>query len=330
MKVVNAKLSDLLLEVKNLRTVFDTYDGVVKAVDGVDLSINRGEIIGVVGESGCGKSVTALSILRLVPIPPGKISADKMELNGREILSLTVEEMYQIRGNEISMIFQEPMTSLNPVFTIGEQIAEAMRLHRGLDQKEARAGAIEMLDLVRIPAPAKRVDDYPHQLSGGMRQRAMIAMALACSPSLLIADEPTTALDVTIQAQILTLIRQLQEKIGMAIMLITHNLGVVAEVAEKVAVMYAGVIVENADVATLFKSPLHPYTKGLLSSLPRLNVEVERLNVIPGIVPNLLNLPAGCRFYPRCSEAKDICREKDPPLIALNGQQVRCWLYGKE
>ncbi len=319
-------MSELLLAL-NLRTTFHTYDGDVKAVDGLDLTIDRGEFIGMVGESGCGKSVTAMSIMRLIPCPPGQIKADKLQFNGKDILSLTQEEMYKIRGNEISMIFQEPMTSLNPVFTIGQQIAEAVELHQKLGKKAARARSIEMLDLVQIPSPQKRVDDYPHQLSGGMRQRAMIAMALACEPALLIADEPTTALDVTIQAQILDLLNRLQEELGMAIMIITHDLGVVAEVVKRVVVMYAGVVVEEAPVDGLFGRPLHPYTQGLLASIPRLNLDQEKLNVIPGVVPNLLNLPRGCRFNPRCTCRLDICLEEEPPLIKADGRKVRCWLY---
>ncbi len=326
-------LSEILLEIKNLKTVFHTYDGDVKAVDGVDLTIHRGEIVGIVGESGCGKSVTSLSIMRLIPSPPGEIQADKMVLNGKDLLKLSEEELYKIRGNEISMIFQEPMTSLNPVYTVGEQIMEALELHQGMDEKTARKKAIEVLDLVQIPSPHKRVDDFPHQLSGGMRQRVMIAMALACHPSLLIADEPTTALDVTIQAQILDLLRKLQQDLGMAIMLITHDLGVVAELVKKVVVMYAGVVVEKAEVKDLFAHPLHPYTQGLLTSMPRLDQEQEKLNVIPGAVPNPLNLPSGCRFHTRCQQCMEICRQEEPPILKDNGREVRCWLYregGKE
>jgi len=320
-------LNDLLLEVKNLRTVFRTYDGDVRAVDGVDLYIRRGETVALVGESGCGKSVTSLSIMRLIPSPPGEVRADGMQFDGQDLLSLSQQELYRIRGNDISMIFQEPMTSLNPVYTIGTQIMEALMMHRNLNEKAARSRAIEMLDLVHIPSPHRRVDDYPHQLSGGMRQRAMIAMALACNPKLLIADEPTTALDVTIQAQILDLLRRLQQDLGMAIMLITHDLGVVAELVQRVVVMYAGVVVETAGVMALFDRPCHPYTQGLMTSLPRLDLEMERLNVIPGVVPNPLNLPAGCRFHPRCTQGLDICQHQEPPLFDLDGRQVRCWLY---
>lgn len=320
-------MSDILLNVKNLRTTFHTYDGEVRAADGIDLTVHKGEIVGIVGESGCGKSVTSLSIMRLIPSPPGEVRADAMEFNGVELQTLTEEQMCKVRGNEISMIFQEPMSSLNPVFTIGEQIMEALQLHQKMDKKQARQKTIEMLELVHIPSPANRVDDYPHQMSGGMRQRVMIAMALACAPSLLIADEPTTALDVTIQAQILDLLCQLQTELGMAIMLITHDLGVVAEIAQRVVVMYAGVVVEKAEVNRLFSQPLHPYTQGLLTSLPRLDMELERLNVIPGVVPNLLNLPTGCRFHPRCPQCMEICRQQEPPLIAQTGVEVRCWLY---
>lgn len=269
----------------------------------------------------------SLSIMGLIPSPPGEVCADVMTINGVELQTLSEKQMCKIRGNEISMIFQEPMSSLNPVFTIGEQIMESLQLHQQMDKKQARQKAIEMLALVHISSPAKRVDDYPHQLSGGMRQRVMIAMALACAPSLLIADEPTTALDVTIQAQILALLCQLQSELGMAIMLITHDLGVVAEIAHQVVVMYAGVVVEKADVERLFSQPLHPYTQGLLISLPRLDVELERLNVISGVVPNLLQLPAGCRFHPRCPQCMEICRQQEPPLISQNGVEVRCWLY---
>jgi peptide/nickel transport system ATP-binding protein/oligopeptide transport system ATP-binding protein len=322
-------VSEILLEVKNLRTTFHTYDGEVRAADGIDLSVCKGEILGIVGESGCGKSVTSLSMMRLIPSPPGEVSADKMELNGVELQTLTDTQMLQVRGNEISMIFQEPMSSLNPVFTVGDQIIEAIILHQKMNKADARNKAIEMLDLVQIPSPDKRIDDYPHQMSGGMRQRAMIAMALACEPALLIADEPTTALDVTIQAQILELLCQLQRDFGMSIIIITHDLGVVAEIAHRVTVMYAGVVVENADVQTLFANPLHPYTRGLLASLPRLDVQLKRLPVIPGAVPNLLNLPGGCRFHPRCPLIMDICRETEPPLLSQDHSEVRCWLYAE-
>ncbi|MCL6590743.1 MAG: ABC transporter ATP-binding protein [Firmicutes bacterium] len=320
-------MDDILLDVKNLKTVFNTYEGLLHAVDGVDLQIKRGETVGMVGESGCGKSITSLSVMRLIPSPPGKITATRIWFDGRDLLGLSEAEIRSVRGNEISMIFQEPMTSLNPVFTIGDQICEALELHQGLKGKLARLKAIDLLKMVNIPSPEKRVDDYPHQLSGGMRQRAMIAIALACAPKLLIADEPTTALDVTIQAQILDLLRNLQQELGMAILLITHDLGVVAGLVERVVVMYAGVVVENAAVKELFFEPLHPYTVGLMASIPRLDRETEFLNVIPGVVPNPLNLPGGCRFHPRCPQVMEICRNQEPPLFLRENRQVRCWLY---
>jgi oligopeptide/dipeptide ABC transporter ATP-binding protein len=323
-------VAENLVEVKNLKTYFFTDDGVVPAVDGVDFKIDKGETLGIVGESGCGKSVTSLSLLRLVPNPPGRIVEGEMYFKGENLLEKSESEMRRIRGNDISMIFQEPMTSLNPVFTVGEQIAEAIELHQGLNRREAMARAVEMLKLVGIPAAEKRVDEYPHQMSGGMRQRVMIAMALSCNPTLLIADEPTTALDVTIQAQILELMKGLKEKLGTAIMLITHDLGVVAEMAENVLVMYAGKVVEYAGVKTIFKSPKHPYTIGLLGSIPRLDRPKERLYVIEGAVPNPFDMPEGCRFHPRCPEAREICKTKEPDLIRLNGQQVRCWKYTDE
>lgn len=318
-------MSDKLVEIRNLRTHFRTEDGVVPAVDGVNMYIRRGETLGVVGESGCGKSVTSLSVMRLIPNPPGEIVDGEILFEGRDLLKLPEPEMRKIRGNEISMIFQEPMTSLNPVFTVGDQIAEAIMLHQGLNYKEATAKAVEMLKLVGIPAPEKRVKEYPHQLSGGMRQRVMIAMALSCNPKLLIADEPTTALDVTIQAQILELMKKLKKELGMAIMLITHDLGVVAEMCERVVVMYAGKVVEEADAVSLFKHPLHPYTEGLLESVPRLDEARERLHVIEGVVPNPLNMPQGCRFHPRCPYAVDKCREVEPELEPVaDGRLVAC------
>ena len=320
-------IDEILLDIKNLQTTFHTYDGDIRAVDGVDLNIKRGETIGIVGESGCGKSVTSLSIMRLVPSPPGKIMADWICFNDRDLMTLSEAEICKIRGNKIAMIFQEPMTSLNPVFTISDQIAEVLKFHQGLTTKDAQNKVIELLELVNIPSPLKRSRDYPHQLSGGMRQRVMIAMALACQPDLLIADEPTTALDVTIQAQILDLLRQLQHELGMAIMLITHDLGVVAELTQRVVVMYGGVIVENSEMTALFTEPLHPYTQGLLTAVPRLDSSMERLNVIPGVVPNPLNLPPGCRFQPRCSHRMPLCDQTEPPLINWKGRQVRCWLY---
>jgi len=320
-------MSEKLVEIRNLRTHYFTEDGVVPAVDGVNLYIKRGETLGVVGESGCGKSVTSLSIMRLVPNPPGKIVAGEILFEGEDLLKKTEAEMRKIRGNDISMIFQEPMTSLNPVYTIGDQIAEAIELHQGLSHKEAMEKAIEMLRLVGIPLPERRVKEYPHQLSGGMRQRVMIAMALSCNPKLLIADEPTTALDVTIQAQILELMKKLKKELGMAIMLITHDLGVVAEMAERVVVMYAGKVVEEGDVVSIFKNPLHPYTEGLLKSVPRLDEESDKLHVIEGVVPNPLHLPQGCRFNPRCPVAIDKCKEAQPTLEQVApGRFAACFL----
>ncbi|GLI50524.1 MULTISPECIES: ABC transporter ATP-binding protein [Tepidanaerobacter] len=323
-------MSKNLVEVKNLKTYFFTEDGVVPAVDGVDFSIKEGETLGIVGESGCGKSVTSLSILRLVPSPPGKIVDGEILFRGENLLKKSEAEMRKIRGNDISMIFQEPMTSLNPVFTVGEQIAEAIELHQGLDKKQAMDKAVEMLKLVGIPSAEKRVYDFPHQMSGGMRQRVMIAMALSCNPSLLIADEPTTALDVTIQAQILELMKDLKKKLNTSIMLITHDLGVVAEMAENVLVMYAGKVVEYADVRTIFKEPKHPYTIGLMESIPRLDQPREKLYVIEGTVPNPFDMPKGCRFHPRCPEAKDICVNREPELISSNNHQVSCWKYSDQ
>jgi oligopeptide/dipeptide ABC transporter ATP-binding protein len=304
-----------LIQVKNLQTSFFTPEGEVRAIDGVSFEIGEGKTLGLVGESGCGKSVTSLSIMRLIPSPPGKIVGGEIIYRGRDLLKLRNEEMRKIRGNEISMIFQEPMTSLNPVFTVGNQIGEAISLHQGLGKRETRAKTIEMLRLVKIADPESRVDAYPHQLSGGMRQRVMIAMALSCNPSLLIADEPTTALDVTIQAQILELMKELQQKIGMALLLITHDLGVVAEQADHVAIMYAGRIVERASTAAIFTRPLHPYTVGLLNSLPGAAGEKKkRLDAIPGVVPSPLHLPSGCRFRDRCPRAAEICAQAEPLL----------------
>jgi len=318
-----------LLEIRDLRTHFYSEDGVVPAVDGVSLSVESGQTLGVVGESGCGKSVMSLSVMRLIPTPPGKIAGGEILFRGQNILAKTEAEMRRIRGNEISMIFQEPMTSLNPVFAVGDQISEVITLHQKVSPKEARARTIELLRLVGIPSPEKRVDDYPHQLSGGMRQRIMIAMALSCNPTLLIADEPTTALDVTIQAQILDLMTELRERLGTSIMLITHDLGVVAEIADEVVVMYAGKVVEKADVVTIFKNPAHPYTIGLLGSIPKLHASSNRLQVIRGVVPNPANMPRGCRFYPRCDRVQKACREKEPPLVTVGqGHQVRCWEAG--
>jgi len=320
-----------LLEVKNLKTYFFTEDGVVKAVDGVDFYVRPGEVLGLVGESGCGKSVTSLSIMRLVG-PPGKIVSGEIIFDGKNLVTATENEMIQIRGNRISMIFQQPQTALNPVFRVGDQIAEVLSIHQGMNKQAGRARAVELLQMVGIPEPERRAEAYPHELSGGMAQRVMIAMGLACVPDLLIADEPTTALDVTIQAQILDLMRNLRENIGTAIILITHDLGVVAEMCERVAVMYAGQIVEESDAVNLFGHPLHPYTLGLIGSIPVLGRLKDRLEVIPGSVPNLVNLPPGCRFAPRCTARTQynlsVCTEKAPDLREVApGHTVRCWLY---
>jgi peptide/nickel transport system ATP-binding protein len=323
-----------LLEVTNLQTHFRTPDGVNRAVDGLSFSVGSGETVAIVGESGCGKSVTSMSILRLLPEPPGKI-AGSIRFDGKELLTLSEKEMRQIRGNDVSMIFQEPMTSLNPVLTVGRQIGETLRLHQGMNKQQAEARAIEMLKLVGIPAPERRVREYPHQLSGGMRQRVMIAMALACNPKLLIADEPTTALDVTIQAQILDLMRDLKRRVGAAIVLITHDLGVVAEVAERVIVMYAGRKVEEAPVAALFNNPKHPYTEGLLGAVPKLGSSLtgttDKLAEIPGQVPSLKQRIDGCVFASRCYKATDMCRELAPALEAkAPGHIAACHYAVKE
>ncbi len=327
-----APAGDSALEVKDLQTWFYTRQGIVKAVDGVSFNLRKGETLGIVGESGCGKSITALSVMRLVPDPPGRIIGGRVTLDGRDLLDLDEAEMRLVRGNDISMIFQEPMTSLNPVLTVGYQIAEALILHRDLSRTEALSRAVEMLDMMRIPEPAQRAREYPHQLSGGMRQRAMIAMALACNPKVLIADEPTTALDVTIQAQILDLIVRLQQELGTAVILITHDLGVVAETTQRIIVMYAGRKVEEADVVPLFSNPMHPYTHGLMASVPRLAImsgeesAAERLEEIPGIVPPLNNLPPGCAFAPRCRFADDRCRAEYPPYLEKQpGHWAACW-----
>lgn len=324
-------MSRPILEIKNLQTAFFTERGEVRAVDDVSLSVEAGKTLCIVGESGCGKSVTSLSIMRLIASPPGKIVGGEIFFEGKDILKLPIEEMRKLRGNDISMIFQEPMTSLNPVFTIGDQICEAIELHQKLSGKALKEKAIEMLRLVGIPSPEKRFDDYPHQLSGGMRQRVMIAMALSCDPKVLIADEPTTALDVTIQAQILDLLRDLQKRLGMAIILITHDLGVVAEMADEVVVMYAGKVVEQADVKTLFAQPKHPYTQGLLASIPVLRkdpsgkVRKDRLTTIPGLVPDLRHLPKGCRFQERCEWTQDACKQSEPELRELSERHLsRC------
>lgn len=316
-----------LLEVTDLQTHFFTDDGVVKAIDGISFSIDKKESFGLVGESGCGKSITALSIIRLVPYPPGKIVGGSIKLEGEELLNKSEKEMQSIRGKDISMIFQEPMTSLDPLFTIGQELMEVLMLHQNLDKKEAMKKSIEMLKVVGIPEAEKRFREYPHQLSGGMRQRAMIAMALSCNPKLLIADEPTTALDVTIQAQILRLIEELKDEFSTAVLLITHDLGVVAETCKNVAVMYAGKIVEQGSVDDIFENPLHPYTVGLNNAIPRLDVDKKRLEIIEGNVPNLIDMPKGCKFYPRCPYAMDICKKDEPSLEKKEkGHLSRCYL----
>jgi len=320
-----------LLEVKNLKTYFFTEDGVVKAVDGVDLHLNQGEVLGLVGESGCGKSVTSHSIMRLIG-QPGKIVGGEIWFDGRDLAKLSEGEMRQIRGNRISMIFQQPTSCLNPVFKVGDQISEVLDIHQSLGKEKGWARATELLKMVGIPEPEKRAHSYPHEMSGGMAQRVMIAMALACVPELLIADEPTTALDVTIQAQILSLMRNLHQNMETSIILITHDLGIVAEMCERVAVMYAGRIVEQTDVRTLFKNPLHPYTRGLIGSVPVLGLVKDELEVIPGTVPNLIDLPPGCRFAPRCRARLERqlakCAEQEPELLpTAPNHTVRCWLY---
>ena len=320
---------DPVLEVRDLRTYFHTEEGVARAVDGVSFAVGRGQTLGLVGESGCGKSVSAFSIMRLVPDPPGRIEAGQILLKGRDLLALDEEEMRRVRGDDLAMIFQEPMTSLNPVLTCGFQIAEAIVLHQQVSKQEAHARAVEMLKLVGIPAPDQRSGEYPHQLSGGMRQRVMIAMALSCNPDVLIADEPTTALDVTIQAQILALLESLQKSLQMAIVMITHDFGVIAETADQVAVMYAGQIVEHAATQALFARPRHPYTHGLLRSIPRLDDAQERLDIIPGMVPDARAFPSGCRFAPRCPLADARCRAETPRLEEVEaGHWASCWKAG--
>lgn len=320
-----------LLEVKGLKTYFYTEDGVVRAVDGVSFEVYPGEVLGLVGESGCGKSVTSLSIMRLIS-KPGRVDEGEILLDGENLLKLPEEEMIKVRGNRISMIFQQPQTALNPVFKVGDQLAEVLGVHQDMGKEAGWKRAVDLLKMVGVPDPERRADAYPHELSGGMAQRVMIAMALACVPELLIADEPTTALDVTIQAQILDLMRDLRREMGTSVILITHDLGVVAEMAERVAVMYAGEIVEQTDVNTLFDQPLHPYTQGLIGSIPVLGEIKERLDVIPGSVPNLVDLPPGCRFAPRCQArfkyGCKICAEVKPELVEVKpGHSVRCWLY---
>lgn len=316
-----------LLEVKNLEASIKTKTGAIHAIEDISFSMEKGEILGVVGESGCGKSMTALSILLLLPTPPIEISGGQILYDGQDLLKMNKASIRSIRGNRISMIFQEPMTSLNPVYTVGNQIIEAIHFHRKVSRKVCWEQAVKMLKMVGIPAPEQRMKEYPHQLSGGMRQRVMIAMALSCQPELLIADEPTTALDVTIQAQILDELKRLQKQTGTAIMLITHDLGVVADMAQKVLVMYAGKVVEYADTIDIFSRPLHPYTEGLLKSIPRLNQSVEKLHVIDGMVPSLSQMPKGCRFCPRCEYATKYCQEYEPPMLVCDNRKVRCWRY---
>jgi oligopeptide/dipeptide ABC transporter ATP-binding protein len=323
--------NDVILEVKDLRTYFYTEDGIVKAVDGVDFQVKRGEVLGLVGESGCGKSVTSLSVMRLVGIP-GKIVSGEVWFDGQDLLKRPESHMMQIRGNRVSMIFQQPVSCLNPVFRAGDQVAEVLQVHQSMNRTQARQRAIELLAMVGIPEADRRARSFPHELSGGMAQRVMIAMALACAPEMLIADEPTTALDVTIQAQILDLMQDLRTKIETSIILITHDMGVIAEMADRVCVMYAGRIVEQAEIKTLFARPLHPYTKALLASIPVLGLVQDRLEIIPGTVPNLIDLPTGCRFAPRC-EARikhnlTQCTEEEPEIVPVEpGHHVRCWLY---
>ncbi len=320
-----------ILRIENLSTHFETARGTVKAVDGVDLHLNEGDTLGIAGESGCGKTVLALSVMRLIPRPPGRIVSGRILFEGQDLLGLPEEEMRRVRGKRISMIFQEPMTSLNPVFRIGDQVAETLRLHEGLSAADAHDRAVEMLRMVGIPAPEARARDYPHQMSGGMRQRVMIAMALSCRPRLMLADEPTTALDVTIQAQILELIQDLKREVGTSVILITHDLGVIAEAAQYAAVMYAGWVVEQGPVGSIFSAPLHPYTVGLMNSIPRIGKHHARdgyLNVIPGTIPDLLELPSGCKFRDRCPHAMPVCAEKKPELLEkAPGHTVRCWLH---
>ena len=323
-------MSSPVLEVRNLKTQFHTSEGVIHAVDGIDLAVRPGTVLGIVGESGSGKTVTALTVMRLIPQPPGRIVSGEVLFDGADLLTLTEREMQKIRGKRIAMIFQEPMTSLNPVFTVGNQISEMLRRHLKMSRRDARDRTIELLELVGIPSADRRVKEYPHQLSGGMRQRVMIAMAISCSPQIIFADEPTTALDVTIQAQILVLLEELRERLGMAMVLISHDLGVIAQMAHEVAIMYAGRIVERTGTEELFAHPLHPYTRGLLESLPRFDKDggrPERLRAIPGTVPKLSELPTGCTFTPRCGVAIPHCAQEEPPLKEIRpGHWVRCWV----
>ncbi|MDF2675797.1 MAG: appD [Bacillota bacterium] len=321
-------MQNKLLRVNNLKTYFHTDNGVLKAVDDVSFYVNEGETLGIVGESGCGKSITSLSLVRLVETPPGKYEGGEIIFNGEDMLKISEQRLREIRGNDIAFIFQEPMTSLNPIFKIGKQISETMILHRGMNKKQAHEQSIRMLDLVKIPNPERVVNEYPFSLSGGMRQRAMIAMALACEPKLLIADEPTTALDVTIQAQVLDLMNELKKKINASIIFITHDLGVISEISNRVMVMYAGKVVEVADTEEIFKNPKHPYTKGLISSKPDITTNSSRLHVIPGNVPDLNNVPSGCPFHPRCSDVKDKCKNEFPKETVLkNNHTVACYLF---
>jgi oligopeptide/dipeptide ABC transporter ATP-binding protein len=329
MKIENSK-NRPLLEVRDLSVHFFTDEGVVRAVEQVSFEIYQGKILGVVGESGCGKSVTSLSILRLIPEPPGKIVGGQIFFEGQDLLQLDQKQMVHVRGNEISMIFQEPMTSLNPVFTIGDQIMEAILFHQGLNKSEARRKTIEMLDRVKIPSPETRIDAYPHQLSGGMRQRAMIAMALSCQPKLLIADEPTTALDVTIQDEILKLLKEIQKQMGMAVILITHDLGVISQMADQVVVMYAGRIVERSPIESILEQMRHPYTRGLVNSIPHLEEREERLSTIPGQVPDPMHLPVGCKFHPRCYLMIEDCKKEEPPLFQVDNEHYSRCIRWKE
>ena len=323
---------DILLKIRGLKTYFFTEEGVVKAIESIDLDVYKSEILGLVGESGSGKSVTALSILGIVPDPPGKVLEGEVIFHGQDLRKLSEAEMRHIRGNQIAMVFQDPMTSLNPVFTVGDQIGEAIILHQKVSRKEAREKAIKIMSLVGIPAADERVDNYPFEFSGGMRQRVMIAMALSCNPELLIADEPTTSLDVTIQAQILELLKATSEEFDMSIILITHDMGVIAEMCDRVAVMYAGYIAEVGDILTIFKKPYHPYTRGLLGAIPRPDADRETLKIIRGAIPNLINPPSGCRFHPRCDYwMKGLCEEKIPEIIEIEpGHHVMCHLYTEE
>lgn len=316
-----------LLSVDDLKVYFNIHMGTVKAVDGVSFNLEKGKTLGIVGESGSGKTVSCLSLLKLIPMPPGKIVSGKAVFDGKDLLSLKEGELREIRGNKVSMIFQEPMTSLNPLYTIGEQIGEALRLHKGLNKREAFEKAVEILEMVSIPLPRDRALSYPHQLSGGMRQRAMIAMAMSCQPQILIADEPTTALDVTVQAQILDLIHQFKEKYNTAVLLITHNMGVISAAADDVLVMYVGKMVEKGEVFEVFNNPRHPYTQGLLGCILRSSNGEKKIKPMPGFIPNPVDKPKGCVFNPRCAQCKDICKEEEPPVISFGEHKVACWLY---